>query len=466
MNRPLLALGLSLLAASRAGAYESALIDGVPHVRQKPDFCGEACAEMALRRLGLPVDQDAVFHAAHVDPALGRGAVTGELADGLRRLGFEVGQVFRSFDAKSEASVVEAEWRALHRDLVERIPSIVCMHYDDSPAATEHFRLILGYDERTDEVIFHEPAEANGAYRRMKRPLFLRLWSFRPRAGVRTLIRLRLELRQFAAPAPERKPTDADLAQHVMQLQQKLPWKGFTVALSKPFVVVGDEAPETVRKRARETVHWTAERLKRDFFEADPEEIIDVWVLKDRASYLKAAWKIFGDRPATPYGYYLANQKAMVMNIGPGAGTLVHELVHPYVRANFPASPAWFNEGLASLYERPADKDGHLWGLPNWRLPGLQAALQRNEVPSLRSLMALDEASFYDDDTGVHYAQARYLLYYLQEKGLLPQYVREFRAGHASDPSGFATLQKTLGESDMPGFERRWRRFVAALQFR
>lgn len=466
MNRLLLALSLSLLAASRAGAYESALIEGVPHVQQKPDFCGEACAEMALRKLGRPVDQDAVFHAARVDPALGRGAVTSELAGGLRRLGFEVGQVWRSFDAGSEASTVEAEWRALHRDLVAQIPSIVCMHYDHSPKTTEHFRLILGYDERTDEVVYHEPAEANGAYRRMKRPLFLKLWTFRPRADQRTLIRMRLELKQFSAPAPQSKPTDAELAQHVIQLKEKLPWKGFTVALSRPFVVVGDEAPETVRKRARETVHWAVERLRRDFFEADPEEIIDVWVLKDRASYLKVAWQVFGDRPATPYGYYLADRKAMVMNIGPGAGTLVHEMVHPYVRANFPASPAWFNEGLASLYERPVDKGGHLWGLPNWRLPGLQAALRRNEVPSLRSLMALDEASFYDDDAGTHYAQARYLIYYLQEKGLLPKYVREFRAGHEADPSGFAALQETLGERDMPGFERRWRQFVAALQLR
>ena len=29
--------------------YASVLIRDVPHVRQKPDFCGEACAEMLLR---------------------------------------------------------------------------------------------------------------------------------------------------------------------------------------------------------------------------------------------------------------------------------------------------------------------------------------------------------------------------------------------------------------------------------
>ena len=40
-----------------------------------------------------------------------------------------------------------------------------------------------------------------------------------------------------------------------------------------------------------------------------------------------------------------------IMNIATGGGTLVHEIVHPYVEANFPGCPAWFNEGLGSLYE-------------------------------------------------------------------------------------------------------------------
>ena len=41
--------------------YASVYIEGVPHVRQKPHFCGEACAAMYLRRLGQPVDQNYVF---------------------------------------------------------------------------------------------------------------------------------------------------------------------------------------------------------------------------------------------------------------------------------------------------------------------------------------------------------------------------------------------------------------------
>ena len=36
------------------------------------------------------------------------------------------------------------------------------------------------------------------------------------------------------------------------------------------------------------------------------------------------------------HGYFLPDRHAMVMNIKPGYGTLVHELVHPYVAKNCP----------------------------------------------------------------------------------------------------------------------------------
>lgn len=52
-----------------------------------------------------------------------------------------------------------------------------------------------------------------------------------------------------------------------------------------------------------------------------------------------------------------------------------------------------------------------------------------------------------------HYAQARYLCYYLQEKGLLTKFYREFVANVKSDPTGFKTLKRVLGEEDMVAFQ-------------
>lgn len=84
--------------AEAAQPWPSVLLDAAPHVRQEPDFCGEACVEMALRGMGHDLDQDAVFALTGVDPALGRGAWTPDLARALEALGFDVGPVWTNFD--------------------------------------------------------------------------------------------------------------------------------------------------------------------------------------------------------------------------------------------------------------------------------------------------------------------------------------------------------------------------------
>lgn len=153
------------------------------------------------------------------------------------------------------------------------------------------------------------------------------------------------------------------------------------------------------------------------------------------------------------------------MNIATGGGTLVHEIVHPYIEANFPGCPAWFNEGLGSLYEQSAERDGHIVGLTNWRLGGLQRAIRRGAVPTIRGLLSTSADQFYGDDTGVHYAMARYLLYYLQERELLRSYYRDFVARRASDPGGYQTLVSLLGDPPMAQFQKQWEAYVLALRF-
>jgi hypothetical protein len=452
-----------LLVAS--APEDSVLIEGVPHVLQKPDFCGEACAEMHLRKLGFKtIDQDRVFEHTGLDPALGRGAWTRELKPALESIGYDVGPVWVSIDPQRADEGIEREWRRLVADLRKDIPSIVCMHYDDTPNTTEHFRLVLGYDAKTDEVIFHDPAVKDGAYKRMKKPLFFALWTFKPRADRWMLIRFPLVATdRIEEEAKRDHKSAADYAQHVLKLKEKLP-PGFHIAVEPPFVVIGDETATKVKERAERTVRWTVELLKKDYFDRDPDRIIDVWLLKDKASYEKTAKRLTGETPDTPYGFYSPRLDAMIMNIRPGAGTLVHEIVHPYVEANFTDCPAWFNEGLGSLYEYASERDGHIYGHTNWRLPALQHAIEHDRAPSLKPLMETTSDEFYNDDSGLHYAAARYLLYALQEKHVLAEYYRRFHANHGKDPSGYRTLLEVLGEKDLSKFEPKWRRFVVDLK--
>ena len=153
------------------------------------------------------------------------------------------------------------------------------------------------------------------------------------------------------------------------------------------------------------------------------------------------------------------------MNIGTGGGTLVHEIVHPFMAANFPNCPSWFNEGLASLYEQSAERKGRIVGLTNWRLAGLQQSIRAGQLPSFKTLTHTSSSEFYGEGSGSHYAQARYLMYYLQERGLLRKYYRSFVTQQASDPTGYQTLQQTLGRTDMVAFQREWEAWVLALSF-
>jgi hypothetical protein len=269
--------------------------------------------------------------------------------------------------------------------------------------------------------------------------------------------------------------TEADFAKHLAILKRDIQKKvgnptpqtrvpEFSFVIQRPFVVIGDEPKQVVQERAEGTVKWAVDRPKLDFFPNEPKQILDIWLFKDATSYEKYARLLFGDEPTTPYGYYSSAHQALVMNIETGGGTLVHEIVHPFMEANFPACPPWLNEGLGSLYEQCGDAKGHIHGFTNWRLPGLQQAIRAKQVPSFKDLTAMGRNAFYNEDKGVNYAQARYLCFYLQEKGLLVKFYRDFHARQNEDPSGFKTLQTTLAETDMEAFKRKWEAYVLSLR--
>lgn len=460
------------IAARPAPGLQAVVIKDVPHEEQLPDFCGEACVAMWLHRLGHRGDQRWVFDQSGLDPREGRGVYAAELLEALRRAGFQTGPGWFPVPAGSgAASRMGVLFKELHADLVRGVPSIVCMHYDEARDAPEHFRLILGYEPATDEVIYHEPAQRDGAYRRMPRTRFLSLWPLRDAkdpAADGTVIRLRLE----GAPAPIRttakERTAADYAQHVFALKRRLP-AGFHVRVIPPFVVVGDGDEAEVARSAEGTVRWAASQLKTLYFPEDPDEILDVWLFKDDTSYRGHLKALFREVPETPYGYYSPTHRALFMNIDTGGGTLVHEIVHPLINKNFPKTPPWLNEGLGSLYEQCDERDGKIVGLTNWRLAGLKEAIRDGSLSSLSALLGADRRAFYQKEHAAeNYAQARYLLYYLQEQGLLLSFYHRFRAVHRQDPTGLETLCQILGlrdKSELPAFQRRWEAWVLALSF-
>ncbi len=247
---------------------------------------------------------------------------------------------------------------------------------------------------------------------------------------------------------------------------------GFTLVRAHPFLVAGDEPAARVRRHAEDTVRWATRHLKKLYFTKDPPQILTIYLFKDARSYGHHTRKLWGHAPSTPFGYYSDTEGALVMNIATGGGTLVHEMVHPFMSANFPEAPSWLNEGLGSLYEQCGERDGRITGFTNWRLAGLQRAIRARRVPSFKTLVHTTTRQFYDQDPGTNYAQARYLMYYLQQQGKLVQFYRAFHKaarakGAARDATGEKTLLRTLGitVAQLPAFQRRWEAWVLTLRF-
>jgi hypothetical protein len=236
-----------------------------------------------------------------------------------------------------------------------------------------------------------------------------------------------------------------------------------TCIVSPPFVVAGDGGQRRLQGYVDHTILASAAALHRKFFDrAEPSEPILILLFESAESYKRLAKKWLGDQPTTPYGYF-RRDNIMVMNVGTGTGTLVHELVHALIRPDFPDTPEWFNEGLGSLFEQCTLAHRDIRGLENWRLPALQRAIRDEKLRSLREMIQ-DEQFYGDKNVGLNYAQARYLLMYLQEQGKLADYYHKLRAGQAEDKTGVKTLETVIEPKTLGEFEKAWRAWVMQLR--
>jgi uncharacterized protein DUF1570 len=256
------------------------------------------------------------------------------------------------------------------------------------------------------------------------------------------------------------EPTREELDARADALREQLAHDSMTVLVEPPFVVIGDGGERAVTAIARGFLRDKVRMLEKDFFAERPHKLLEVWLFTGERAFRKGAKKYFDDTPDTPFGYYSPEHNALIMNAN-GLGTLSHELVHPYVEVNFDDAPAWFNEGLASLFEYPGERRGHIIGHVNWRLPNLQKQIRSDSLASLTKLVATSSSEFYDADWDA-YAEARYVMYYLQEHDLLHAFFTKFHDAQADDPTGRASLEAVLGEK-LDTFEPKWRKFVLAL---
>ncbi len=253
--------------------------------------------------------------------------------------------------------------------------------------------------------------------------------------------------------------SDFDAAEKTLRSQLG---NGFHVRRSEVFVCAGDVSREEFDAIVDGTVTACARALWKMYFNKRPDYAIRVYLFGDERTYRAYAKKLFGDTNVSHFGYYKPDEKALVMNIGTGTGTLVHEMVHALMEPDFPDAPTWFSEGLASLYEQCRVERNGLVGLVNWRLPVLKEGMQNGTTLPLARLIATKRDEFLDENTSVHYAQARYLCQFMQERGVLRDFYRAYHDGFNNDKTGAKALQKVFKKS-VDEIEKEWLKWAATL---
>jgi len=211
------------------------------------------------------------------------------------------------------------------------------------------------------------------------------------------------------------------------QLREKLEGS-FAYHVEPPFVIAGDIPPDSLQRQTLWSILRPAKAMWTSYFTRRPDKAITVLLFSGQKSYRRWAKTLFGHTDVSYFGYYTNHNRTLVMDIGTGGGTLIHELTHALIVYDFPNVPDWFNEGLASLHEGCRVGEQEIVGVLNWRLPILLKAIASGKLRSLKSLTTSDD--FYGERVDHNYAQARYLMMYAQQKGVLKKLYRNLRDGH------------------------------------
>ena len=238
-------------------------------------------------------------------------------------------------------------------------------------------------------------------------------------------------------PAPDREKADPMRA----ELRHDFPAAGFQFIEVGPWLIATNLEKDAADGLVKSAISFYAASIQRQLFtKTVRSEPVKVLLFKDAESYAEWNQKLFNEKPSTPFGYFSRSKKSMVMNIGTGAGTLTHEMVHAMAEADFPGIPAWLNEGLGSLYEAPrTDKDKRVVGGTNWRLKGLLADLRNGSALHYRDVIGVSDKDFYGTNSSKNYASMRYLMQWLQDQGKLEAFYTRIRDG--KDDTGQAALR-------------------------
>ncbi len=219
---------------------------------------------------------------------------------------------------------------------------------------------------------------------------------------------------------------------------------GFSVVKFKYFVVFSELSENQTYSIIENDVNNTINTMKHAYVKTLPDQVTPVILFSDFDRYKQFVMDNYDipEEDISPYGFYKISKNVIIIRYVSWKGSVLHEITHRFLKSDFPDVPSWFDEGLASLHEKSTYRGGVLEGEFSWRIISLRRAIEQNRYTGLKKLMETNDEELYGPRSPFYYAQARYLLMYLQEKGLLVDYYKLFRSTYKKDKTGISQLEK------------------------
>ena len=199
--------------------------------------------------------------------------------------------------------------------------------------------------------------------------------------------------------------------------------------------------------------HVTAygEAQRRDLFTHGFEQYVTVVVPK-------------AEGPSPVGGYYSHGDHLLVARtVGM---TLVHEFTHALHAADQEGigqqHPIWVTEGLATLFESSSVEGGHAVPGPNRRANTIQDIVRRKKHVPWAKFFKYSHAEFMRGAL-VAYPEARYIMMYFYEQGLLKTWYDAYVETFEEDASGAKAVEKAFAKP-LARVEADWVAWVKSLE--
>ncbi len=235
----------------------------------------------------------------------------------------------------------------------------------------------------------------------------------------------------------------------IINEQSKIIPGGMSITKFKYFVVFSDMNDELTYKLIDNDVRNTIDAMTNNYVNKLPDKITPIYLFAEFDNYKEFVLKNYdiAEIDISPYGFFKISRNVIVIRYVSWKGSILHEITHRFIKSDFPNATSWFDEGFASLNEKSVFKNGNLIGEFSLRIIPLRRAISGDTYTGLQRLMVTNDNELYGKRTSFYYAQSRYLLMFLQEKGLLDKYYKLFRDTHEIDNTGISQLKEITGKS-------------------